>query len=119
MKLSTRNDILYILGDARMEERMLSGSRGHTERLEAISTMIREFRELSKDCVHEEPNEFNSFDSFCDVIPADEWMDARGMVFTPSDGDGYWANDVGYSREHTDVFGERPVWATKVAWYNQ
>lgn len=55
------------------------------------------------------------YEDYCDTIMVEYFDD---VMYTRYDGFGYWGNSKGYSDKHP-VFGKKPHWATKVAWYNK
>lgn len=119
MNFNKRTEILDILYDRHGEVFMSDDSDARTSELKRISSLIDEFKNLTKDTLNEAP-ELSPHDDFGDLFTAEEWMSEgmRGCAFVPSDGSGYWATKDGHSYSHYDIFGHKPEWATHVAWYN-
>lgn len=122
MQLSERNNVLKDIQNARGSVFMIIGEHEYREEaLKKLAEVYELVREGTKECVHQLPKKFKPYSEHCTIFDADKWVGEgmRGCAFIPSDGSGLWGNDEGCSKEHYDVFGERPKWATKVAWYNK
>lgn len=122
MDIKERNNVISSMYEARFRAYIIPEDAEYRKvTLDNLDKAISDFKKLTEHVVDLDPIEIKPFDDYGDVFDAKEWASEymRGCCFVPSDGSGYWAIDEGLSRDHPDVFGHKPKWATKVAWYNK
>lgn len=122
MDIKERNSLISSINDARFRVYILPEDTEYREvTIANLDKAIADFKKLTENIVNQEPIEIKPFDDYGDIFDVEEWVSEgmRGGCFIPSDGSGYWATDEGISRDHYDIFGLKPDWATKVAWYNK
>lgn len=113
-----REDNLQQLYSLRFKAYMNFDQKG----VDAMDSMIARYKEETEETLHQPPLCLEPYnEEFGDKFTAKEWCSewVRGCSFIPSDGDGYWGTEEGYSYSHYDIFGVKPKWATHVAWFNK